>query len=335
MAVDIVAGAVATGLEVVDEMVGACPRPVVGPEVDIAVVDIGIGADALIGRIVVLAAPRALTADGDEVVGVETADECRGLGQPFLKGGQRLLAERPWLVAYLPRHDGGVVDILHPRVAVGALQDEAHIIVEELMGLGIGSILLDELHIGRVAILIGPWSLSCPSMLKIEAISPTPLPGVVEIEHGHHIALAHLLKQEVETGEDGVVVDTWRHLQRRLHLGGDAPLAITAHEDAQVVDAHLLHVVEFLAQALTVAALSLATEDGTIPEVGAHVVVGLASALEMAIDHLDEWAWSLIVRTCAECESHEKECKDFLHFLGYLIIMCKVNKKNGEIVILF
>ncbi len=60
---------VLTGLwQVLDERVGLGPTPVVGPQVDIAVVDIGVGTDAGPAAEVVLTAPRALAADGDEVV---------------------------------------------------------------------------------------------------------------------------------------------------------------------------------------------------------------------------------------------------------------------------
>ena len=38
---------------------------------DVAIIDVLIGADALIHAVVVLASPRSLAADGDEMVGVQ------------------------------------------------------------------------------------------------------------------------------------------------------------------------------------------------------------------------------------------------------------------------
>ena len=75
MTIDIVLSVGAGTWQVFDERVGLGPAPIVRPQMHIAVVDILVGADALIASIVTLAAPCALTADGDEVVGIETADE--------------------------------------------------------------------------------------------------------------------------------------------------------------------------------------------------------------------------------------------------------------------
>ena len=65
--------------QVVDEVVFSRPTPVVGPEVDITIVDIFIGTDTLIAIPVVLTAPRPLAADGNQMVRVETAYEGRCL----------------------------------------------------------------------------------------------------------------------------------------------------------------------------------------------------------------------------------------------------------------
>ena len=57
---------------------------------DVAVVDVLVGADAFPASEVVLAAPGALATDGDEVVGVQFADDARGLAEPLLEGRQCL-----------------------------------------------------------------------------------------------------------------------------------------------------------------------------------------------------------------------------------------------------
>ena len=60
------------------------------------------------------------------------------------EGGLGLIGEGAWLVADLPAHYGGVVYVLLARVAVGAADDEAHVVVEELMGRVVGRELAGE-----------------------------------------------------------------------------------------------------------------------------------------------------------------------------------------------
>ena len=100
------------------------------------------------------------------------------------------------------------------------------------MGLVVGSKLLHMLHESFVTCLVGTWCFATAGMFQVIAVAPTPLPRVVEIEHRHHLTLFHLHQQVVKTCQDGVVIDPWRQLQGRFHLGGDAPLAIRAHQDA-------------------------------------------------------------------------------------------------------
>ena len=156
------------------------------------------------------------------------------------------------------------------------------------MCLLVRSILRHEIHIGRITVLVGSRRLAGTCMLQIEAVAPTPLPRVVQIEHGHHLALAQLLHQVVEPCQDRIVIHARGHLQRRLHLRGHAAFAIRAHEDAQVVDADLLHQVELAAESLAVTALTLRAEDRPIPEIRAYIIIRLAVFFEMSVLHNHE-----------------------------------------------
>ena len=156
------------------------------------------------------------------------------------------------------------------------------------MCLLVGGIFRHGLHEGRIACIIRTRLFASTSMLEIEAVSPTPLPRVVQVEHGDHIALAHLLQQPVETSQNGVVINARGLLQRWLDLRLDATLTIATHEDAEVVDAHALHRVEFLRQTFAIAALPLGTENGTIPEIGTHIIIRFARAHEVAVFHAYE-----------------------------------------------
>jgi hypothetical protein len=119
MAVYIVLGILTSLSEVFNEMVFASPTPVIRPQMNVTIVDILVGTDTFIAVIVILAPPRALTTNADEVVGIKATNESRSLCKPLLKLRQLLLAEGTWLVTYLPRHDGRVVTIPLASIAVG------------------------------------------------------------------------------------------------------------------------------------------------------------------------------------------------------------------------
>ena len=159
--------------------------------------------------------------------------------------------------------------------------------------------------------------------LEIGAVAAAPLPGIVEIEHSLHAAALELDKQAVEPGEKRVVVDAWCGLQHGSHVGRHAQAAIGTHQDAQVVDAQLLQAVEFLAEALPVASLAIAGKNGGIPEVGAHIAIGLALHIELAVAHAHILALASgrgLACNSTHNQAHEEE-KSFGQMVHFLIIM--------------
>ena len=146
-------------------MVGTSPTPVVWPKMNIAIVDVLVGTNALIALDVVLTSPTALATDADEVIFVERANQLACLSEPFLKGRKCLLAESTRLIAYLPRHDGRVILVLFLRITIGSGKDKSHIVVEQLVRLLTRSILRYEIHEGRITILIRTRSLAHTSVL--------------------------------------------------------------------------------------------------------------------------------------------------------------------------
>ena len=99
-------------------------------------------------------------------------------------------------------------------------------------------------HISLIACFIGTWSLTQSGMFQVEAIAPTPLPGVIEVEHRLHPPLAHLAEQIVETCQERVVINSRSFLQRRFHFGGNALLTITSHKDTQVIEAKGMQIIQ-------------------------------------------------------------------------------------------
>ena len=64
--------------------------------------------------------------------------------------------------------------------------------------------------------------------------------------------------------------------------------AIGSYGYAQVVDTHLVEGIQFVAQAFLVAALSLASQYGSVPEIGSHKVVFIAVKPQppVMLDHI-------------------------------------------------
>ena len=124
------------------------------------------------------------------------------------------------------------------------------------MRLFAGCIFGNEVHKGRIAVDTRKRSLTKTSLLQVIAITAAPFPGVVQIEHSNHLALAHLHQQIVETGKNRIIINARSFLQRRFNLGLHSSLSIRAHQDAEIINAHLLHLIEFPTETFTVAALS-------------------------------------------------------------------------------
>ncbi|MDZ7634765.1 MAG: hypothetical protein U5L72_10245 [Bacteroidales bacterium] len=59
--------------------------------------------------------------------------------------------------------------------------------------------------------------------------------------------------------------------------------ALGAYKHPQVVNADALHVVKLPHQPLPVAIFSLAAEDGSVPVIGAYIIVRLAADLKNAV----------------------------------------------------
>ena len=106
MLVNILLGILAGTRQVFNQRIRLRPAPVVRPQVDVAVVYVLVGTDAFPTSEVVLTPPGTLTANRNEVVGIQFADDSRRLAEPFFEGRQRIRREGSRLVANLPRHDG-------------------------------------------------------------------------------------------------------------------------------------------------------------------------------------------------------------------------------------
>ena len=156
------------------------------------------------------------------------------------------------------------------------------------MGFLARSVFLNEIHICRITVFIRTRCNTFACVLEIESISPTPFPRVIEIEHCHHIALSHLHQEIVKTGKNCIVIHSRCFLKCWFHFGLYTSLAVRAYKYSKIVYAHLLHIVKFTAQTLAVASRSLRTEDGSIPEVCADIIIRFTVLNEMSVNDLHE-----------------------------------------------
>ncbi len=136
-------------------------------------------------------------------------------------------------------------------------------------------------------------SVTCP--FEICAVAAAPFPGVVEIEHGFHVALLEFGKEVVESFKEGIVVDAGGCLEHRLYVRFKSFGTIAADEHAEVGETQLLEEVEFACEALAVAIL-LGAEYGAVPEVCADETVEGVADVEFAVAHGDElWCIGLCI----------------------------------------
>ena len=178
------------------------------------------------------------------------------------------------------------------------------------MSLLVGGILRHKVHKGRIASLVWTWCFAHACMFEIEAVATTPLPGVIEIEHGYHLTLTHLHEKVVESGEDGVVIDARGFLQSRLHLGGDALLSIGTYEDSKIINTHGLEVVELADKPLTVSSLPFGAEDCTIPEICTYIVIRFPVTKKMTVLHLYERGRNVSLLGFLGIDAHADERHD-------------------------
>ena len=264
------------------------PLPVAGPDVDVDVVDLREGVDALGERFVALAADDAFRSRGDQVVGVQRADKLGRLANPFGEGLVVLLPEGARFVAYLPREDRRVVGIADARVAVRAPHDEAHVIGVERPGPGIGDELRDVVHVGAVAVDGRDGCLARPGPGEVLRVTARPLPRIGQVEHRLHAAQRQLLHEVVEPVEQCVVVPARCGLEDRGYFGRNARGSLGADEHAQVPQAAGGERVQLALEAGAVSAGTFRSEDRAVPEVGADEVAGLVSEQEAPLFDADE-----------------------------------------------
>lgn len=154
-----------------------------------------------------------------------------------------LAAECAGLIGDLPRHDGGRFCVGLAGDAVGAAHHVAHMVEGELTG-GIGEHELAGVVDVFAVSVFGErcGCVTCP--FEICAVAAAPFPGVVEIEHGFHVALLKFGKEVVESFEKCVVVNAGGCLQHRFYVRFKPFSTIAADEHAEVGETELLEEVE-------------------------------------------------------------------------------------------
>jgi hypothetical protein len=176
MFIDISLGIAATLRKVFAKRALMSPVPVVGPEVNVHVIDVCIGADLFIEIHVAFAPELAFRTNGNEVVLVKLTNETGGLGERVGKGLLSGIRESARLISYLPRHDSRIVNVTYSRIAVSSANNILNVLIEKLMSAIVRGILFYKIHKSCIAIFIRTWGLAFTRVLEIEAVASTPLP---------------------------------------------------------------------------------------------------------------------------------------------------------------
>ena len=197
---------------------------------------------------------------------------------------------RPGLVDDFPGHDGRVVHVLGAGAAVGAPQHVADVGIN-LAFAGLAGVELRDVGLVLTPVVAGGFGQRLAGVavpFQVLAQAAAPLPGIGEVQHGLHVALAQLGQQVVEPGHDAFVELARLRLQRLQHAVLVAVgQALSAHHHAQVGHALLFQKVELLAQALP-AGVALGSQQPAVPVVGPNVAVGLVVEGELLTLHANK-----------------------------------------------
>ena len=251
------------------------PAPVVGPDVDGHIVDVVAAVDPFHELHALLATHQAFVAGGNHVHRVDGLDERGGAvdeGHERIPD-RRYVAEAAGLVGDLPGEDGGGVLV--------SGNNGADVVEEEFLRPGIGDESADELHVWAVALRPGVGGGAFADPLEVGAVAAGPFPGVVEVEDRGHVAFLELLEEVSQSLEAFTVVFAGGLVPGRTDLGVLPALPVGHCEDAEIGHSERLQGVELRRKPC--AALLRGCEDGTVPEVGSDVVLGLSVADETAV----------------------------------------------------
>ena len=92
-------------------------------------------------------------------------------------------------------------------------------------------------------------------------------------------------------------------------MSAQAVTTFSSHQDTQGGDTGFLHQVQFLQESFTISSPTFATQDGTIPEVGAYIFILLVTSVELSVlDGYKRRFGSLLLLAGAETEDTKQEC---------------------------
>ena len=257
---------------------------------------------------IVLAALEAFASGCHQMVAVKALDELSLCLDPFCKASlrHRVAGKSTRLVSEFPCHDGRRFAVRLACNGVGARHDIANMTLCHCLC----AVVLDEL--AMIVLCDGPVrpvghrAATCP--FEVSAIAPTPFPSIVQEEDSRHLALLEFCQKVVQALKNSVVIDARLGLENWHNVRSHCVRAFATNEDTHIGDAYFLHQVEFLLQSFTVAALTFACQDCTVPEVCTDELVLIVAAIELAITGCHESAAVLLTANAADIEQQHSDC---------------------------
>ena len=168
------------------------------------------------------------------MIRVERFEQRARLLHPLFERRNVLGRERSRLVGDLPRHDRRIVDVLHAGDLVRAAEHEADMIEIRLDAFGRIVEPRRKPHELRPGRFRRVRDVALPAPIHVLRVAARPLPGVVHVQHGLHVALGHLGQQVVEAREQLLVVLAGRDLQTGRHARGLIVRPLGAGQDAEI-----------------------------------------------------------------------------------------------------
>ena len=157
------------------------PAPIVGPNMYITIVDIGVSTDALPHIVIVFTAKCTFRTNAYQMPIIQTFHQGCGLSYPCFKRWQHGFIKGTWFVTNLPRHNSRVICIPLFGVAIGSIENKTHMVEEQLLGFGVGRELRSILHVSGITHFIRQQCFASACVFQIKAVASTPFPRVVKV----------------------------------------------------------------------------------------------------------------------------------------------------------
>ena len=252
------------------------------------------------------------------MIRIDFLDQAGGLREPADESvaDSRIFGKAARFVPDLPGKDGRILTVRLAGDGVGAADDGLQVVEKQLLGGFTYGELRHLLHERPVAVFQRNEGRLAGGPFQILAITARPFPGIVQIQDCLHVPFPDFQEETVQTGQNRIIVHRRSLLQGRFDPGIHAVRTISAHEDAEIVDAQGLQGVQFADQTFEIAAFPFGGQDRSVPEIGSDVCIRLSVTDKLPVGNGNERKMS--GTTCHEQEEQRKDSGFRAYYLHYV-----------------